>query len=190
MQSSFPLCLSVEREVRNPWNFSLSNWVWALKCDSPQIGCSLHSVTRRSSKAYKQCNWVGVECIRECVCMHMCVCVHTPVRLHTLLNCSKSQGSVGEVCLKPKLRTATSLWWLFPREAWPFIYNTFQPRPLDMGGQRWSCGELLRRQPAAGRHCPRRYFRNVNGMPGWRASEPRAWLSTVLWPSVEAQEVS
>lgn len=137
-----------------------------------------HSVIRRGSEAYKQCNEGGVECgAHSWVCVCTCVCLHT--RVCSLIplppNNSKPQRSVGEACLKPKLRrTATSLLWPFPRQAWPFIYNKFQPRPLDKGGQtRRSCSEQWASQKA-GRRCPRRYFRNVNGMPEWRASEPRA----------------
>lgn len=157
-----------------------------------------HSVTRRGSEAYKQCNEGGVECgvhslVCVCahVCVHVCVCLHT--RVCSLIplppNNSKPQRSVGEACLKPKLRrTATSLLWPFPRQAWPFIYNTFQPRPLDKGGQtRRSFSELVRRQAGVAPE-------GISGMlmvclsGGLQSLE--LGLRTVLWPSVEAQEVS
>lgn len=141
----------------------------------------------------------GMWCAFLSVCVHMCVC--TCVCLHTRVcslisplpptppNNSKPQRSVGEACLKPKLRrTATSLLWPFPRQAWPFIYNTFQPRPLDKGGQtRRSCSELVRRQAGVAPE-------GISGMlmvclsGGLQSLE--LGLRTVLWPSVEAQEVS
>lgn len=161
-----------------------------------------HSVSRRGSEAYKQCNEGGVECgahswvcVCTCVCARVCVPAHTCVQPHlpsqppTPPNNSKPQRSVGEACLKPKLRrTATSLLWPFPRQAWPFIYNTFQPRPLDKGGQtRRSCSELVRRQAGVAPE-------GISGMlmvclsGGLQSLE--LGLRTVLWPSVEAQEVS
>lgn len=135
-----------------------------------------------------------IVCVHMCVCT--CVCLHTrvcslisPPRPPTPPNNSKPQRSVGEACLKPKLRrTATSLLWPFPRQAWPFIYNTFQPRPLDKGGQtRRSCSELVRRQAGVAPE-------GISGMlmvclsGGLQSLE--LGLRTVLWPSVEAQEVS
>lgn len=137
-----------------------------------------------------------LECVCAHVCVHVCVCLHTRVCSLIFLpppppppNNSKPQRSVGEACLKPKLRRrATSLLWPFPRQAWPFIYNTFQPRPLDKGGQtRRSCSELVRRQAGVAPE-------GISGMlmvclsGGLQSLE--LGLRTVLWPSVEAQEVS
>lgn len=126
-------------------------------------------MTGRGSEAYKQWNLLGSGWgARAWVCVHMCLYVCSRL----CLNSSKPQGCVDKVCLKPKPRTAPSLLWPFPREAWSFIYNKFQPRPLDKRGQPRSRGWAGLK--AAGPHCLRRYFRNVNGMPEWRASEPRA----------------
>lgn len=63
-----------------------------------------------------------------------------------------------------------------------FIYNKFQPWPLDQGGQL-----RVSRLKVAGLHCLRRYFRNVNGMPEWRpqSSELRpenCSCGHLLWP--------
>lgn len=186
-----------QKRNQDSLKLSRSHSVWALKCSSPKICHSLldHSVSRRGSEAHKQCNEGGVECgahswvcVCTCVCARVCVPAHTRVQPHPPAppNNSKPQRSVGEACLKPKLwRTATSLLWPFPRQAWPFIYKKFQPRPLDKGGQtRRSCSELVRRQAGVAPE-------GISGMLmvclSGGLQSPELGLRT---PSVEAQEVS
>lgn len=173
--SSLSLYVFFSKEKnQNPLNLSLSNSAWALKMlQSKNVLLSSRgrSVTGRGSEAYKQWNESGVErgaslWVRVRVSVHMYVRLHTRVCPQSLLCNSKPQGCVGDVCLKPKLRTAASLLWPVPREAWSLIYNRFQPRPLDEAG--WpSCGSWWE---AAGPSC-RRNFRNVNGMPECGPSE-------------------
>lgn len=184
MQFPFSVCLFLKRKIRNPSNLSLSNSVWALRMllsKNVLLSSRDRSVTGRGSGAYKQWNELGVEYgvlwwgyVHMRVLVHMYVCLHTHVCPAALLNSSKPPGCGVKVCLKPKLRrTATSLLWTFPRETWSFIYNKFQLGRLTReASQPRSCGWAS--QKAAGPTCPQRYFRNVNGMPEWRASEPRA----------------
>lgn len=162
--------------------------------------CSLHRIAlwlEWGSEAYKQWNELGVECgvllwgyVHMCVLMHMYVCLHTHVCPAALLNSSKPPGCGVKVCLKPKLRqTATSLLWTFPRETWSFIYNKFQLGRLTReAGRPRSCGWAS--QKAHAQLAPE----GISGMLmvclSGGLQSPELGLSTVLWPSVEAQEVS
>lgn len=152
-------------------------------------------MTGRGSEAYKQWNEWGMEygaCSCVCICMfvHMYVCLRAYMCLLAILNNSKPQEFVRQVCLKPKLRgTASSLLWPFPREAWSFIYNEFQPRPLDKGGQPLGAmGEPVRRRQA--QIVPEGIPGMLMGCLSGGLQSPALGLRTVLWPSVEAQEVS
>ena len=146
-----------------------------------------HSVTGRGSEAYKQWNELGMEC-GACSCVCVCVFVHMCVCLPALPNNSKPQGFVGQVCLKPKPRgTASSLLWPFPREAWSFITN-FSPGPLAREASPRAAGEPVRRRQA--QIAPEGIPGMLMGCLSGGLPSPELGLRTVLWPSVEAQEVS
>lgn len=152
------------------------------------------SVTGRGSEAYKQWNGLGVVCIYECMCICvylctcMCACIHMCAQ-QLFWTARKPQRCGVKVCLEPKRRrTATSLLWTFPREAWSLIYNKFQLGHLTREAGPGAAGELVRRRQA--RLAPE----GISGMLmvclSGGLQSPELGLSTVLWPSVEAQEVS
>lgn len=158
--------------------------------------CSLHGISLwlGGLRGLQTMEWIrcGVHLwvyVHMCVFVHMYVCLHTHVCPAALLNSSKPQRCGVKVCRKPnRRRTATSLLWTFPREAWSLIYNKFQLGHLTREAGPGAAGELVRRRQA--RLAPE----GISGMlMVWLSGglqSPELGLSTVLWPSVEAQEVS
>lgn len=126
---------------------------------------------QRSEATDNEMNWVWSMCACACVCFaHMCAgtsCV--PCGHWTTQN--------------PRSLLAQFVWSLNWEGQQPLCDGLFLERPDHSHTTSFHPGPLTReaRQELrlswseGGRpHCLRRYFRNVNGMPEWRASEPRA----------------
>ena len=123
--------------------------------------------------------WIGYGLrVRMCVCVCACTCLYVcthmcapPPTAHQ--KDSKPLGCVGKVCPKPHLKRRQHLCYgLFLERPDHSLITNLSPGPVAREARPGAAGELVWRRLARIRL--RKYFRNVNGMPEWRASEPRA----------------